>query len=139
MNMDNMTLAGQISRTVETKVDQRMIKTGATLAYGQAVMLDGDGISPCLTSETFFGILARSTNEDLTGAQAVVTRGFITVKATGTPVAGAPVFLRIANSGTKKIGDIETVLVAGETVALTRCKFATSGKNANNLAEMEVY
>lgn len=138
--MDNMTLAGQISRTVETKVDQRIIKTGATLAYGQAVMLDGDGISPCLTNASFFGFLARSTNENLTGAQAVVTRGFITVKApTGTPVAGAPVFLRIADSGTKKIGYIETALVAGETVELTRCKFATSGKNANNLAEVEVY
>lgn len=73
--------------------------------------------------------------------QGLCVRGYVSVLCTvGTPVRGGIVYVRVVAAGPKNIGDFEATADGINNVALstTQAEWATSGKDANNNAELRI-
>jgi len=97
------------------------------------------------TASVFWGILAAADVQapatvyndfgypapDPTQLASVMLSGYIIVRcAVGTPSKGGDVYMRIAPDTGKLVGDLETALVADETVLVPELKWNVNGKDA---------
>jgi hypothetical protein len=153
-------VAGDITKATETIVESGVFTSTTALiptAFGVPVKLVSGKFQTIAASDTasvFAGVLSRhvpsiagDTVETFEGGtpnpksvQGIVVRGYVNVKCTvGTPVRGGTVFMRVTESGVKKVGDFETAADSGACVALSNVTWAVSGKDANNVTEIRIF
>ena len=123
---------GEFDYTAETKIN------GGMTAYGMPVKLDSNGKAvPCTaTSDVVHGFTIRVVGQsDLTGIKlshvvSVLRRGYMLVKAEGTPALGGQVYLSATGTLTADAGS------EPENTAIPGCKFCKA-KDADGLVEIE--
>lgn len=153
---------GDISRVGESNVEPIMLKTPFPSKYAVAMKAATGGATPFAGGEAatdFIGLLTRhapgisqsSANEAVDAFQPnqaepqnLMVKGYACVKCTqGTPVRGAPVYVRITADTGKAVGDFETGADGGKCIALTgtvvgNVTWAADGKDASNHAEIRI-
>lgn len=101
------------------------------VVYGKPVKMTSskaENIDASDTAANFFGVLERSAPQidststsntaDVNYVQNVVRKGFVAVPcATGTPVAGGQVYMRVVTESSQLVGDFETAYDYGITAA----------------------
>lgn len=145
---------GQISRHGDEISRTRAIKKGTDkIPFGYAVKVNEDGTIQLMgngdTADNFAGVAMRRVkmayeypNQSFayyldTEPCDVLERGTVTVECVnGTPAVGTPVHVYIADSGNKKAGQFAAAADGSNTVELKSAKWATSGKDARNVAEI---
>jgi hypothetical protein len=150
-------VAGSISRPLDSFVEP--IQLGATppTAFGSVLVMEGGNtgkfvaITGSNTATDIKGFLVRTAPRvapTVDGSfaenapnpayfQGRLIRGYIKVACTqGTPVKGAPVYVRIVAATGKNIGDIEAVADGSNNLAILWAEWATNGKDGNNIAEI---
>ena len=148
-------IAGSVTRPLDSSVESVQLNSATSFgAFGMfGIFVDGLFV-PVVTSSVgtdVKGLLVRSVpsiagNLTATFNQAVpnadyvqgrLTRGYANVICTiGTPVKGGAVYVRTVAATGKAIGDIEATSDTNKNVIVPNCEFATSGKDANNIAEI---
>lgn len=152
---------GDITRVDETNVEPAMlVAVSAVFAqkFGIPMKYVSGGISQWEAGDAataLAGVLVRevpsisgSTAQGLTDnipysavPQGLAVRGYINVACvTGTPARGGVVYIRITDSGAKKIGDFEATSDPGNNIALTttQATWASDGKDSSNNAELRI-
>lgn len=150
-------VVGSVSRPIESFVDTVKVDSSFT-NYGQFGAFDAtSGVFKAIASgaTAVDGLLIRSVPQitgsltsafnqvtpNSTYAQGRLTRGYAMVSvATGTPVKGQPVYVRITASTGKAVGDIvtaaETISGTASTLLIPNCEFASNGKDGSGIAEI---
>jgi len=149
-------VAGAVSRKGSATIESHLLDVAKNFAsFGLFGKLVGGKIVPLEASDTaavIHGLLVRAYPSGTTtiaatlgtsvppteGFTDVLVRGYAIVKkSAGVPAKGGQVYVRIANplSG-RPIGAIETALVSGETVAVSRCLFTTAA-DSDGFVEIE--
>ncbi len=147
---------GDITRRDNSVVEQGMLGTPAADAYGVPVKVSAGKFIPFAGGEVaadFYGVLARSVpgisgslTEDFSTdvpytkvPQDIMIRGYINVKCiTGTPARGGAVYARIVAATGRPIGAFEAVSDSSNSILLTNATWASTGKDADNNAELSV-
>ncbi len=152
----NYGFAGNFARNPDLIAVTRPNNSNKNIIFGAPLMADVLGgvvpVDDTFTVDLFAGIAGSAVKtefsyfdqEESSGKYApkepvtVVQRGSISVIcASGSPIIGGEVYVRIEEDGTKKIGDYETTSVAGENVLLTNVQWG-SGADANGVAELVI-
>ncbi|MDH4163318.1 MAG: hypothetical protein OEW15_11615 [Nitrospirota bacterium] len=152
---------GDITRVDESNVEPAMLVAVADVfaqSFGIGMVYNGAGISQVgfgTTAAQFAGVLVRqapgiSSNSDaLTGnipnpvqVQGLCVRGYVNVLCVyGTPARGGVVYLRVNSSvNNTQVGTFDATSDSTDNVALslTQASWASSGKDANNNAELRI-
>lgn len=131
---------GHISRSGSVTLEANILDKA--ISFGTPVKLKNGKITPLEegdTSDNVYGFLARqypttsiSKSDEVLAVPKtindVMRRGYMAIKLKkGQAEKGAPVYVRIKDSGTSKIGDIESALVDGETIKIPSCFFMGEG------------
>lgn len=146
---------GDIFNSLNTVIESWWLDpANPPLAFGAPVKLVNGllgAIESGDTAASFYGILAQSVpgisgdnsntqsipNVDYTNGVAI--RGYMLVTCTiGTPVANGTVYMRVVAATGKAIGDLEATSDGSNSVALTKCFWHTSGKDADNTATVRI-
>lgn len=148
---------GDITRSSHALVEPGVLNSAATPdSYGKAVkIVNGkfEKIASGDSASVVYGLLARSVpnvsntlnqsfgasvpNADI--IQGILVQGYMIVECkVGTPVRGGSVYVRITESGTKKVGDFETAADSGSCVALPNVIWAVTGKDSNSCTEIRI-
>lgn len=107
------------------------VSLSEAVVYGKPVKMTSsecENIDANDTAANFFGVLQRSAPQidststsntaDVNYVQNVVRKGFVAVAcATGTPVMGSPVYMRVVTESSQLVGDFETAYDYGLTAA----------------------
>lgn len=152
---------GDITRVDESNVEPAMLVAITSVyaqSFGIGMVYNGDGISQVgagTVAANFAGVLVRqapgiSSNSDaLTGnvpspvqVQGLCVRGYVNVLCIyGTPARGGVVYLRVNSSvNNTQVGTFDATSDSTDNVALslTQASWASSGKDANNNAELRI-
>lgn len=148
---------GDITRPDDTIVESAFIDpAGAPETFGCAVKMVVGKIKAMTTGDTadkFYGVLSRvapSIGGNLgegymdgkpnpAAPQGVVVKGYVNVKCTvGTPLRGAPVYVRVTAATGKAVGDFEANSDGANSVKLENVIWAVAGKDENGLAEIRI-
>lgn len=152
---------GDITRTDDSNVEPAMLVAVASVfaqSFGIGMVYNTGGISQVgsgTAATAFAGVLVRqapgiSSNSDaLTGnvpnplqIQGLCVRGYVNVLCVyGTPVRGGVVYLRVNSSvNNTLVGTFDATSDSTDNVALTltQASWASSGKDANNNAELRI-
>lgn len=163
----NVGFPGTFSRNGDCIIANRLVKSTDTnnVNFGDAVFLNGDAtggtfsdavqLAGAATFAAFAGIAVREVKSAEVYSPAptlgfyapgtpcdVLERGSAIVQyhafsSNPAPVAGGPVFLRIATNGAgTAIGQFESASDGGNTIALTNAKWQTGLLDANNNIEL---
>lgn len=88
------------------------------------------------------GSLAQAFNEGVPSTshfQGVIVKGYVAVKcAQGNPTRGGAVYMRVTAATGKNVGDFEADADGANSVALPGVIWATSYKDADNIAEIRI-
>lgn len=146
-------VVGSVSRPLQAITDTVEVDSSFT-NYGQFGNFDGTtGLFKAVadTDTSVDGLLVRSVPSitgSLTSAfnqmtpnasyvQGRMIRGYAMVTCTvGTPVKGAPVYVRTTAETGKAIGDIEATADAGNQIVVAGAEWAANGKDGSNIAEI---
>lgn len=146
--------AGDVSRIQETNVEP--VRLGEVInAFGVPCKFDLAGNTVMMgtgdAGSAFKGILTRivpsisgSVAEGFTDGkpavdtiQGLVRSGYVMVNCkVGNPIKGGKVYVRVVASGGKALGDIEASSDSTNSVELPNAEWATSGKDADGIAEL---
>lgn len=152
---------GDITRVDDSNVEPAMLVAVADVyaqSFGIGMVYNGAGISQvgaATAATAFAGVLVRqapgiSSNSDaLTGnvpnpvqVQGLCVRGYVNVLCVyGTPARGGVVYLRVNSSvNNTQVGTFDATSDSTDNVALTltQASWASSGKDANNNAELRI-
>ncbi len=132
--------AGQLTRSEGAVVVPAVLSEA--VVYGKPVKMTSskaENIDASDTAANFFGVLQRAVPQidsgndtdtaDVNYVQNVVRNGFVNVKcATGTPVLGGKVYMRVVTESAQLVGDFETAYDYSITAAaMTGTGNATAG------------
>ena len=149
----NYGFAGTFARTPDCIAVTRPNTSGANIRLGTALMYDATGgvipVDGSFAANRFVGIASRETKTILeyldqnagmeyppNDAVSVFQRGSITIACmAGTPVVGAPVYVRVVEGAGSNIGDFEAVADGANNVLLANAQWG-GGKDANGVSEL---
>lgn len=161
----NFGYAGNISRSVDAIVDNRILKStlsggveqNASVAFGEPVILNSDNyysrFGATGTMATLAGIAVREVIQATSytssiGAYTpgngmdVLVRGTVTVLCNvGSPTAGGAVYVRITANGaipTGVVGQFEAAADGSNTILITNMKWTTGQVDSNGIAEVTI-
>lgn len=151
-------VVGEISRTAHKLVENYVLDSAKTHKFGQVCKVVAGKVQPIEAGDAataIKGLLSRSAPQvgtladdaafnagtpDLKRVHGVMREGYMHVAcAIGTPVKGAPVYVRVTAASGKLVGDIEATADGANNVAIPGCEFAVSGKDAANVTEIAIY
>ena len=146
-------VVGEVTREGASLVQPIMFaSTGTTLLFGDPVLGVNGTASQVIDSTpatSIIGILTRqapsiggdvnSTTPNPASIQGLITRGFVNVACkVGTPVRNGAVYVRVKAATGKALGDIEATADSTNNVQISNWSWAVNGKDANNIAEIEL-
>ena len=149
----NNGFAGSYARTPDSIITTRPNSGGADIRFGSVLVSDGlDGVKASdgsFAPAAFLGIAAKETKSNLVyldqdngvvyyplEAVSVFQRGSINVFCRdGDPIIGGTVYVRVADDGDKKIGDLEAVADGANSVVLTNAQWG-GAKDTNGVCEL---
>jgi hypothetical protein len=144
---------GEVTREEASLVLPIMFTSaGTTLVAGDPVFGVNGTASQVIDStpaNLIIGVLTRqapsiggdvnSTTPNPVAVQGLITRGFVNVACkVGTPVRNGAVYVRVKAATGKALGDIEATSDGGNNVQMSNWSWAVNGKDANNIAEIEL-
>jgi len=150
---------GFVTRELLSVLEAGFFANATNVFYGWPVKFSGStgkftGIASGDAVGVFAGILARSAVQagtsatpqnavsplvDIAQAQTIFKKGYINVICfVGTPVRGAPVYMRITTVSANVFGQLEATADGANSVVLPGVTWAVNGKDANNVAEIEI-
>lgn len=148
---------GDVTRPGEAVVEPAMLHpTDTPTAFGVPVKVINNTAAKIVAGDTaasFYGVLTRIAPSESGGLaqafgdgvpstthfQGIIVKGYVAVKcAQGNPSRGGAVYMRVTAATGKNVGDFEAVADGANSVALPGVIWATSYKDANNIAEIRI-
>lgn len=148
---------GFVTRELLSIIEAGFLANTTNVQYGWPVKLSGStgkftGIASGDTAAVFYGILARTAVQagtsatpqnavsplpDIAQPQSILRKGYINVASfVGTPVRGAPVYMRVTTVSANVFGQLEATADGANSVLLPGVTWAVNGKDANNISEI---
>lgn len=150
---------GFVTRELLSVIETGIFANNTNVFYGWPVKFSSTtgkftGIASGDAATVFAGILARqsvqagtsatpqnavSPTVDILQPQSIVKSGYVNVTCfVGTPVRGAPVYMRVTTVSANVFGQLEATADGANSVVLPGVTWAVNGKDSNNVAEIYI-
>ena len=150
---------GFVTRELLSVIEAGFLANTTNVQYGWPVKFSAStgkftGIASGDAATVFAGILARSAVQagtsatpqnavsplpDIAQAQSILRNGYINVTCfVGTPVRGAPVYMRVTTVSANVFGQLEATADGANSVVLPGVTWAVNGKDVNNVSEIYI-